>query len=267
MKKRKLEYMEWFQTGPGSWQQQRPKLLQLLEAMQQQGLYDPEATLQDPPSPAIAAADTDPDADTDTAAAGEEEEAAADSPASSSSSSTSSSRASGRPLGMLGIGWGSFIGLHAAGDDAVVAAGAKVLVALSPATYNKDYDITTKLQLPVCLLPAKYDTMDQVKLSPPFCPPPPNPSGMLVNWGSPPSQLVGSMLLLCACLCRHSLAMPMCACATPQCLCACVCQCFRMRVSGWHELCGARVQPVHGFSSIMCVYLFQGEVHHPVCLW
>lgn len=172
---------------------------------------------------------------------------------------------------MLGIGWGSFIGLHAAGDGAVVAAGAKVLVALSPATYNKDYDITTKLQLPVCLLPAKYDTMDQVKLSPPFCPPRQNPSGMLLNWGSPPSQLVGSMLLLCACLCKHSLAMPMCACATPQCLCACVCQCFRMRVSGWHELCGARVQLHHvrvpfsrGGASLCVLICADDDVHQPV---
>lgn len=64
----------------------------------------------------------------------------------------------------MGIGWGTFIGMHAAGDDAVVAAGVKVLVALSPAMYNKDYDLTRQLQLPVALLPAKYDSMDQVMM-------------------------------------------------------------------------------------------------------
>jgi hypothetical protein len=145
--KRKLEYMEWYQTGPGSWAQQRPKLLQLLEAMQQQGLYDPNA---DPAATAAAGGAADDEQQQDTEA--------------SSSSNSSQQQWTGRPLGLLGMGWGTFIGLHAAGDDAVVAAGAKVLVALSPAAYNKDYDLTLKLKLPVALLPAKYDSMEQIML-------------------------------------------------------------------------------------------------------
>jgi hypothetical protein len=157
VKKRKLEYMEWYQTGPGSWQQQRPKLLQLLEAMQQQGLYDPDAGLVQPDPAASAAVGGGAEQQQDT-------EADAEASSSSSSSSQQQPTVTGRPLGLLGIGWGSFLGLHAAGDDAVVAAGAKVLVALSPATYNKDYDLSCKLQLPVALLPAKYDSMEQVMM-------------------------------------------------------------------------------------------------------
>lgn len=152
--------MTWFQTGPGSWQQQRPKLLALLEAMQQQGLYDPDAAA---PAAAAAAADAPPQQQQQ-----EGEDAGTGAEASSSSSSSGGAQAqaqvAGRPLGLLGLSWGSFIGLHAAGDEAVVAAGVKVLAALSPATYNRDYDITVKLALPVALLPAKYDVMDQVMM-------------------------------------------------------------------------------------------------------
>lgn len=146
VKGRKVEYMAWYQSGPGSWVQLRPKLLSLLEAMQQQGLYDAPA--------AAAAADADQQQP-------EQQHTAA---SSSSSVDHKQQPQQGRPLGLMGIGWGTFIGMHAAGDDAVVAAGAKVFVALSPAMYNKDYDLTRQLQLPVALLPAKYDSMDQVMM-------------------------------------------------------------------------------------------------------
>jgi hypothetical protein len=153
VKGRKLEYMAWFQTGPGSWPHLRPKMLQLLEAMQQQGLYDADATSP----PAAAAADAAGAADADEASSSssneDQQEQQQQQPA-----------VTGRPLGLMGVGWGNFILFQAAGDDAVVQAGAKALAAISPATYNKDYDMSLKLQLPVALLPAKYDTMDQMML-------------------------------------------------------------------------------------------------------
>jgi dienelactone hydrolase len=143
VKKRKLDYMEWFNAGPGSWLQQRPRLLQLLEEMQQQGLYGKAAA---PPGTFRA-----------NSSSSSSEEATQET---SSSSSTA-----GKPLGILGLGWGTYIGLRAAGDDECVAAGLHAVAAMSPVTYQKDYDIAMALQLPVALLPAKYDPMEQVMLN------------------------------------------------------------------------------------------------------
>lgn len=114
--------------------QQRPRLLQLLEAMQQQGIYNPGDA-------GAAAADASSPQE-DVGAADSSEAAAAATGTSNSSSS------SGRPLALWGTGWGSFIGLQAAGDDAIVkSAGVRAMVAISPATYNKDFDIAQKLQV------------------------------------------------------------------------------------------------------------------------
>jgi dienelactone hydrolase len=148
VKKRKLEYMEWFNAGPGSWLQQRPRLLQLLEEMQQQGLYHKDAATP-------AAADSSSTDSSSSSSGGETPQP----------SSNSSSGSSGRPLGILGLGWGTYIGLRAAGDDKCVAAGINAVAAMSPVTFQKDYDLATALQLPVALLPAKYDPMEQVMLT------------------------------------------------------------------------------------------------------
>jgi dienelactone hydrolase len=145
VKKRKLEYMEWFGAGPGSWLQQRPRLLQLLEEMQQQGLYDKDAAT--PAAIASSSADS-------SSSSGEAAEA-----------SSSSSSSTGRPLGVLGLGWGTYIGLRAAGDDECIAAGINAVAAMSPVTFQKDYDLATALKLPVALLPAKYDPMEQAMLT------------------------------------------------------------------------------------------------------
>jgi hypothetical protein len=145
VKKRKLEYMEWFNAGPGSWLQQRPRLLQLLEELQQQELYDKDAA-----TPAAIDGSS-----ADSSSSGEAPEP----------SSSSSSGSSGRPLGVLGLGWGTYIGLRAAGDDECVAAGINAVAAMSPVTFQKDYDLATALKLPVALLPAKYDPMEQVMLT------------------------------------------------------------------------------------------------------
>jgi dienelactone hydrolase len=150
VKKRKLEYMEWFGAGPGSWLQQRPRLLQLLEEMQQQGLYEKDAA-----TPAAIASSS-----ADSSSSGEAAE-----PSSSTSISSGSSGSSGRPLGVLGLGWGTYIGLRAAGDDECIAAGINAVAAMSPVTFQKDYDLATALKLPVALLPAKYDPMEQVMLT------------------------------------------------------------------------------------------------------
>jgi hypothetical protein len=162
VKKRKLEYMDWFQKGPGSWPHLRPKMLQLLEAMQQQGMYDADAS--SPPAAAAAAGGAGGDASSVAAAGAADADSASPSSEQQQQQQQQQPVVTGRPLGLMGVGWGNFILFQAAGDDAVVEAGAKVLAAISPATYNKDYEMAVKLQLPVALLPAKYDTMDQMML-------------------------------------------------------------------------------------------------------
>jgi uncharacterized protein (DUF2237 family) len=136
-------------AGAGSWLQQRSKLLGVLEGLAQQGLCDPAAGA---------------------AAAVRAARLAAGAKARSSSSSSS-----GRALGLLGLGWGSYITLCAAGDAAVADAGAVAAVALSPTTYGRDLDLAQLLKLPVALLPARFDTMEQLMLAidllrPPFAP-------------------------------------------------------------------------------------------------
>jgi dienelactone hydrolase len=180
VKKRKLAYMDWFNVGPGSWLQQRPRLLQLLEEMQQQGLYDKAA--------AAAAAKS-------STADGSSSSEGAKQPSSSSSSST------GRPLGILGLGWGTYLGLQAAGDDECVAAGLHAVAAMSPVTFQKDYDLAKALQLPVALLPAKYDPMEQVMLTIDLLQPPYIKRCIFKRYGKVGYCLRGSMCcaVICAC--------------------------------------------------------------------
>jgi len=75
---------------------------------------------------------------------------------------SSSSSSSGKPLGMLGLGWGSYVGLRAAGDEDFVDEGLVAVACMSPTTFMFDSELSQDLRVPVALLPAKYDTMDQV---------------------------------------------------------------------------------------------------------
>ncbi|KAF8060073.1 hypothetical protein HT031_005012 [Scenedesmus sp. PABB004] len=130
VRQREAEYLAWSQAGPGSWAQQRPRLLGLLEAMAAEGLHDPATAQGGAPSGAQAGGD-----------------------------------GRGRPLGALGLGWGSHVVLRAGGDAAALGLGLRCVAALSPVTYRADVDLGRALGVPVALLPAKYDAMEQLMLT------------------------------------------------------------------------------------------------------
>lgn len=155
VKKRKLEYFDWYGKGPGSWEQQRPKLQTLLEALQEQGLYDKHA----------AAAGEDAQESSSSSSGEQQQDSSRGVQQQDSSSDSSGGGQAGRPLGVLGLGWGNYIAFRAAGDPEFVAAGIRAVAAISPVTFMKDLDLATALKLPVCLLPAKYDPMEQMMLT------------------------------------------------------------------------------------------------------